>query len=459
MPELHLDPGRVSRLPSDDARLVQRTVPLGPVDPWSLLDAPQVSGEHLAAWHDPEEDRSFLALGRARVVRVHGESRFADADRALSEMAASRRGVAAELPFALAGFAFSPDERRTGPWADWGDGALWVPELLVHRQAGEHVAVLTASAPDAEARLGALRQRLDELLERAHDGAVPSPGRGVPEPRATEQRESWRRNVNQARAEMADGKLHKVVLARSEALHSPSGSFDAVATARALREGQEHCVSWMVRRHGGQAFVGATPEELVRLHGSHLRTVALAGTRSRGATPEEDEALGQELFASEKDRREQDLVVGAIAEALAPFTTGLDIPAVPEQALFRYVRHLRSTIRAEVRPQVSLLQLVESLHPTPAVGGLPRELALSTLTRLEAMDRGWYAGPLGWLSADGDGVFVVALRSALMRAGLAVAYAGCGLLAQSDADAEWDETGHKLRAVRQALRPGSMEIC
>jgi isochorismate synthase len=179
--------------------------------------------------------------------------------------------------------------------------------------------------------------------------------------------------------------------------------------------------------------------------------MALAGTGPRGATPEEDCALGQRLLADPKERTEHAVVVDAVREGLAEVSTRVVTEAEPRLHKLANVQHLVTPIRAQVQPGRGVLDLVERLHPTPAVGGYPRKRALEVIRQVEELDRGWYAAPLGWVDAQGQGEFVVGLRSALLRGDAATLFAGCGIVADSDPATELAEAGWKLRPILSAL--------
>ncbi len=452
-----------------DQRVVRVHLPLELDDPWAVLRSPVLEGRHLAAWASPNGERCFLAVGVARARHPEGPGRFQEAaqlwevlNQSLVELPWHADGVVEpELPCMVAGFAFSATgSTRSELWRGWGDSAMWVPELLFHRMNGRTRAALTAVVtPGDEGALERLEANFNTLSLLLREARTPRPAPVVAgknnmarSGREAAAWEAWQKRVEDARADMRDGRLQKVVLARTERFQPISAArFDPLATAVALRERQERCTTFCVRLPDGQAFVGATPEELVRLEGRELTTMSLAGTRSRGWDPHNDDDLGRELLSSAKDRREQSLVSDAIREALEPVVEELRIPEEPTVARFTDVQHLKTEIRATARPGVNLMSLVERLHPTPAVGGLPRQEALDWLDANEGLDRGWYAGPVGWVAPGGSGVFVVAIRSALLRGGEAAAFAGCGLVTRSDARAEWQETIFKLRAISQGL--------
>ncbi len=201
----------------------------------------------------------------------------------------------------------------------------------------------------------------------------------------------------------------------------------------------------------GHAFFGATPELLAAVEDGALRTAALAGSRRRGATHAEDDALAAELMATPKERHEHAVVVDALREMLAPMARSLDIPDTPTLYRLSNIQHLYTPVRAQLDAGYHALDVVERLHPTPALGGYPRAEAIDAIKRLETVERGWYASPVGWIDPNGDGTFAVAHRSAVSAGDSARLYAGAGIVADSDPDREWEETGLKFKPLLEAL--------
>jgi salicylate biosynthesis isochorismate synthase/menaquinone-specific isochorismate synthase len=189
----------------------------------------------------------------------------------------------------------------------------------------------------------------------------------------------------------------------------------------------------------------------VRRQGQRATTVALAGSIARSADPAVDDHLGERLLRSDKDREENAIVARRIALALRPHAVW--VTAAPEPALVRVanIQHLATPIRAQLAGAATALELAGALHPTPAVGGEPRDDAIRLIPALEGIDRGWYAGTVGWTDSSGDGEFCVALRCALLRGRLARLYAGCGIVRDSDPAAELAETEVKLGALLPVL--------
>jgi isochorismate synthase len=243
--------------------------------------------------------------------------------------------------------------------------------------------------------------------------------------------------------------MEKVVLARAVQVQSEQ-PLDLPATLQRLRHDYPDTFVFAVA-NGGRTFFGASPERLASLRAGAVSAFGLAGSTARGATHVEDERLGQALLSSNKDLREHRLVVQTILEDLAALCTNLHAPEEPTLLKVRNVQHLFTPITGQLPGERDIFDLLARLHPTPAVGGRPRSTALAWIREHEQLDRGWYAGPVGWVNAHGEGEFAVALRSALADRQSATLFAGCGIVAASDPAREYAESQIKLKAILGAL--------
>ncbi len=436
------------------------------VDPWALLGHPELAQRQVFAWADDIADRCFLAVAVLRAFDLDGARRFVAAEDLVGELRSScfdvpwvgDTDIAQDAPLVVGGFSFESTEQRSGTWQGWADSTLWLPHALVQRHQGRAVLVVTErvdASSDATEVMDELRRNLERVhaaIERPHPAHPSEPALGGPSAgRDAADHASWTRRVQAARDTMTAGAFDKVVVARSESWQTRDGQrFDPFATAVALRERQARCTTFAFCREDGSAFVGATPELLVRLDGGQLCTTALAGTaRQDPDTPTSELAL--RLLGSAKDRHEQGLVTQAIEASLRPIADTLSIPDQPTIVELADVLHLETQIRGQLGAHHGLFELVGRLHPTPAVGGLPRQPALRWRAEHEGLDRGWYSAPMGWADAHGNGTFVVAIRSVLLRNGTATTFAGCGIVPESDPEAEWGETLSKLATVRHGL--------
>jgi salicylate biosynthesis isochorismate synthase/menaquinone-specific isochorismate synthase len=244
------------------------------------------------------------------------------------------------------------------------------------------------------------------------------------------------------------GEFAKIVLAREVEVHA-AAAHDPAAVLGVLREAFPGCYVFGVGR-GDAAFVAASPELLVRREGQRASTLALAGSIRRSADPAVDDHLGEQLLRSDKDREEQAIVARRIERTLRPRALWLTAPEEPVLVRMANIQHLATPIRAQLAAPIGAVDLAALLHPTPAVGAEPPEAA-SLIPALEGMDRGWYAGPVGWTDAAEDGEFCVALRCALLRGPVARCYAGDGVVRDSDPAAELAETEIKLEALLPVL--------
>jgi menaquinone-specific isochorismate synthase len=256
--------------------------------------------------------------------------------------------------------------------------------------------------------------------------------------------------VAEAVRRMRAGGLEKAALA-----HDLLAIDDAPLDARFLLRGlvRQYPTCWSFAVDG---LVGAAPEMLVRRTGGTVQSRVLAGTIWPGEDLGGDGDLAAALLGSVKDRREHALAVDSLADALRPLCAELRVPVTPEVISLRNVSHLSTDVDGTLHADApaSLLQLVAAAHPTAAVGGTPRDAAVALIAELEGMDRGRYAGPVGWVDGNGDGELGIALRCAQLDGPVARLYAGCGVVADSDPDTEVREAAAKMLAIRDALEDG-----
>jgi len=289
--------------------------------------------------------------------------------------------------------------------------------------------------------------RLRAAVERAQ-----TPDLATPRPLTTHDLRpaaDWMRLVAATAAGIRAGACEKVVLARGVEA-SADAPFDPTAALHRLRAAYPDTYVFALWRDG-RCFLGATPEQLAQVEDGRAHTAALAGSAPRGSSPEEDEALGKALLHSAKNGGEHAIVVAQVRDALRPHISHIHVAPAPRLLKLRNVQHLRTPIDAALAPGRCILDVIAALHPTPAVGGHPRAAALAAIRATEELDRGWYAGPIGWVGPDGGGEFAVALRSALVEGSRATLFAGCGIVADSDPQAEYDESCLKLQPMLRTL--------
>lgn len=437
--------------------LVSVTGEVEPVDACAAVFASRLASDSWLCWEQPDRGFALAALGTAHQVTARGGDRFDEVARQCLRLG---EGAVVDQPVGLpagagtvwtGGFAFDPGDAGSAPWSSFAPAAMALPELSLCRQGEATFLTLNAlvapgSDPDEvagrlEARLAGLRADplplLDpHLKERPSIRSVHPPG-------------DFEAAVSAATERIGDGELTKVVLAREVVVEAAS-AHEPAAVFGAMREQFPSCFCFCAGTPEA-AFVGASPELLVRRSGASAQTVALAGSTRRSSDPAVDDHLGEQLLRSDKNRREQRIVTERIVRALRPHAVWVEAAPDPELVKIANIQHLATPVIAQLAEPRSAVELAGLMHPTPAVGGEPRDRAMEAIGGLERMDRGWYAGPLGWMDATEDGEFCVALRSALLRDREARLYAGVGVVAGSDPAAELAETEVKLDALLPLL--------
>ena len=457
----------------DRARALGRSIALsvsepaeGGTDPLAVLariraDVSDGATPRHFYFEHPSQDYALAAGGRAAVhEEVNGsnaEDRFAKARRlvesAVLEAETWPLNGASAGALAIGGFSFF-EKVDAAQWPGFAPADLAMPQWAAIRQGqSARLLVQTAVAPRDEAT--AVQSRIAAALDRLRDAArnslsEPKPGTTrVQGMDPAEARGQWTQVVRTARDAIRQGQLRKVVLARPlDLVCTPAP--DPIQLLMRLRVAYPECYAFLADPGAGQVYLGATPERLARLEGGRVSLAALAGTFPRGATPEADAALKRLILESPKEREEHAIVVDAMREALAGLGN-LDIPDEPEVRALKNVWHLFTPITLVPMAETSLLDLLQRLHPTPAVGGLPRGPALDLMRRLESFDRGWYGAPLGWFNSRGEGEFVVTLRSGVVSGGRVRLFAGGGIVAESDPEREFEETRIKFQPLLSAL--------
>jgi len=438
--------------------LVSVTTEVEVTDPCAAVFASRLASDRWFCWEQPDRGFALAGLGVAHEASSRGEGRFADVaeeclrvsgDAVLEEP----RGLPAGAgPVWLGGFAFDPEGGSTPTWSSLAPASLVLPEVSLCRSGDRFFLTVNAVVQPGE-DVGRLGKRLASRLTGLRLDAPlplldphPTAHAGIRSARPPREFEAA---VEGATSRIAAGEMSKVVLAR-EVIVEAAAAHDPAAVFGAMREQFPACFCFCCGTPEA-AFIGASPELLVRRSGAGVSTVALAGSTRRSSDPAVDDHLGEQLLRSDKDRREQRIVAERIIRALRPHAVWVEAAPEPEVVKVANIQHLATPVVAQLAEPRSAIELAGMLHPTPAVGGEPWPAAASAIADLEGMDRGWYAAPVGWMDATEDGEFCVALRSALLRDREAHLFAGVGVVAGSDPAAELAETEVKLQALLPLL--------
>ena len=445
----------VDRALSRDKRtLVSVTREVDISDPCAAVFASRLASDRWFCWEQPDRGFALAGLGAAHEATSRGDVRFRDVARELSEI--RREALYDEPPGLpagagatwLGGFAFDPEGGGSSTWSSLAPASLTLPQLSLCRSGERTFLTLNAvvvPGDDADAVVAALGARLAGLRTDEPLPLLDPHPTAHAEIRSARPPGEFEAAVEGATSRIDSRAMTKVVLAR-EVIVSAGAAHDPAALFGAMRVQFPACFCFCVGTPEA-AFLGASPELLVRRSGASVSTVALAGSTRRSSDPAVDDHLGEQLLRSDKDRREQRIVSERIVRALRPHAVWVEAAAEPEIAKVANIQHLATPVIAQLAEPHSAIEMAGLLHPTPAVGGEPWPRAAAAISELEGMDRGWYAGPVGWMDATEDGEFCVALRSALLRDRNAHLFAGVGVVAGSDPAAELAETEVKLQAL------------
>lgn len=457
--------------PPGAPRLATVTIPAPDLRPEAFLR--HAAGVPRGFW--AREDRWVAHSGVVADVRVDADAGSHDPDDADRFATVARRAYALATDPMLApgstraprirfygGFAFREHHRAGGVWQAFPRALFVVPELELEGD-GSGDAWLRARAlvgpADAEGALARLRRRAESV--RAELAAIGEVVEGLPAVVSGRARsgspQAWDEIVARSLGAIEEGRISKAVLARTLDVRFER-SIDPADVVMHLWHRNRGSHVFLFQPRSGVSLMGAAPETVATLRDGVFHATAVAGSIRRGTNPREQAELAARLLASDKDRAEQRIALDDMVARLETVAHQIRAEPQPHVLALAGIQHLETEIRASAPAGVGVLDLLRILHPTPAVCGLPRDAALDVLAAGEPFERGWYAGPVGWFDADGNGVFAPALRTGVSNGNEWRLFAGAGIVRGSVPAAEWDETGIKFEPMLEALRAGGAVI-
>lgn len=386
-------------------------------------------------WSDRDGGFAVAGIGAARIVAGDTVEEF-DAHLESMRVLLARSDPGARF---FGGARFDPGTPQGDRWGPFGGYRFVLPEVELSRQGDECVLAYNAIVADdeAETSAGDALRGLRFDLNGALNGPLPAVHRND-----FPGEKDWCAAVERALGLCEAGQLEKIVLAR-ETEFTFAERVNPFAVLRHLEAHTSFSYHYCFQIDSDHAIVGASPERLYRRDRGRLLSEALAGTRPRAKDPIADDALGAELLDSDKERREHDFVAENIRALFDRVCDSVDANGEPELLRLRHCQHMLTRIEGRLREDVGDADLLRRLHPTPAVGGVPTDEALKTIAELEDFDRGWYAGPVGWIGSESS-EFAVAIRSGLVSANTVSVYTGAGIVPGSDPAEEWAEVESKI---------------
>ncbi|WP_148631038.1 isochorismate synthase MenF [Bacillus sp. E214] len=407
-------------------------------------------------WKDPDNELYLAGIGKAHKIQslTNGEKRFKDIKEewaALMESAIvngvnSGKGTG---PLCFGGFSFNSKNTEPGSnWSQFGSYLFYIPKFLITET--NHGSYLTSSIyltphmSDKEVRQ--FIEDRDAFLSMSDSGQKEMPAIIERQEHIVEE---WKQAILKSVEDIRNGQMEKIVLARELSLQFE----DEVPSYKVLENLmiQQNGSFIFGLESGDDCFIGASPERLIKKEGPAVFSACLAGSTPRNEDEEIDFALGNELLNDDKNRSEHQFVVNMIKEAMEEHCIEINIPDAPVLMKLKNIQHLYTPVNCVSLPGTSVLDFVELLHPTPALGGSPRNIAMEKIEKYEGMDRGFYAAPIGWIDIYGNGDFSVGIRSGLLKKDKASLYAGCGIVEKSNPESEYMETKVKFKPMLSAL--------
>ncbi len=400
----------------------------------------------------PVENFKIIGVDEVLTISENGDGRFAITDKRIKEWKNSLYNNWNEVPIQrvplfLGGMKFTT-EHSDEDWQDYNDSTWFVPELIIVEENLKTYLLFNfiLQGSNREPLIKKLQTKLEKLFS-FNDQLNPTNNIKIlkSEGDSPKDKKRWKQLVSEGLNKISENQIDKIVFARKVDLylsHEP----DFSSIMEKLRTNYPDCYSF-IYHHGKSTFFGASPEKLAKFSNGKIEIDALAGSAPRGITPEEDSKLEQNLLNDKKNLSEHNIVIDHIKNSLAKLTNNLQIENLCSIKKLANIQHIWSRVVATPSPESSMILTLKELHPTPAVCGFPKEEALHFLKKLEGYKRGLYAGIIGWFNLNEEGEFAVAIRSALFSNNKLTAFAGCGIVEDSDPESEFKETELKLKPI------------
>lgn len=437
-----------------DYRFFTETIEIGRIAPLSFLEAGNSDyREKHFYWQNANRTLSIVGLGHAEVITsTEDDKRFSEVSKRWNELCSvlikEKKDIA---PVLFGGFSFDPKSIKGAEWDGFPSAYFVVPSFQLTSKNGQtfiSINLITTSS-NAVDEFDALREERDRLI---HIAEVNEFGTSVKPTVSTIEevdKDFYLKAVRDVTDQINNGEAEKVVIARSLQMNFDQ-EVSSVSALHHITSEQQESYHFGLQRYG-QLFFGATPERLIEITNGKAYSACVAGSSKRGKTATEDRILGEELLNDDKNREEHHYVVNMISNVFNQNCFDVSMPNEPKLMRIRDIQHLFTSIEGKLKSGTDIFKLVEELHPTPALGGVPTKKALEVIRREEQLDRGYYAAPIGWTDSDGNGEFAVAIRSGLLDGDKAYLYAGGGIVADSEPQQEYEETWVKFRPVLRAL--------
>ena len=428
------------------AQLVSWTKKIEPLSLVQAFDSLESFNMNRLFWSNSEQTFMLLGFGTAKEIVVT-ENRFKQLEEEWIQLVSQAvvynpyddQGTGLTV---LGGMSFDPLRKRSELWRNYPTSQLTVPEYLIVYENDQYYFTINRYV-DKQTDIEAIVEEINDIKRTVRDERKTE--RNVEQKivyQMEKSPEQWMKSVRKAVDTINNKEAEKIVLARELRIKLNNRVNVGLLIEKLMNTQRQSYI--FAYEQGKDCFVGASPERLVQLKGESMLSTCLAGTAPRGKDEVEDEKIANDLLNDTKNREEHDHVVKMIRSSIEPFCYNINIPNEPVILTLRNLQHLYTPVTATLKNGVTVFNLIEVLHPTPALGGVPRDKALQFIREEEQFDRGWYGAPIGWLDYKGNSEFAVAIRSGLVQSNEVSLFAGCGVMGDSDPETEYEETAVKF---------------
>lgn len=432
-------------------QFVSYTKQIEQIDPINVFEAAKRLNKERMFWTSTSEQFYIVGIGKAYEL-IAMENRFSESKKKLNMLLEEAfiynpYKVEGTGIVAIGGMSFDPKRERSKLWRNFQPSQFTVPEYLFTIKDNQTFLTMTTEViPYGSMESYLLKwKKAHELLNKQ----INMPEAAYITAKSEIQKEKWLSSVKKATEIIKENKAKKIVLAREMRVKlNKQAEVSPILKKLINRQVNSYVFAF---EKGRDCFIGATPERLVKLNGNKLLSTCLAGTAPRGKTKKEDEQVSAQLMKDRKNRKEHDYVVQMIRRSIENYCTNIKIPTEPTIYPLKNLHHLYTPVTATLKNEYSIFNIIEKLHPTPALGGEPREASLTFIRENESMDRGWYGSPIGWLDHQQNGEFAVAIRSGLIQDDEVSLFAGCGVMKDSNPQMEYEETNIKFLPMLTVL--------
>lgn len=402
-------------------------------------------------WSHPDQGHSILGYGERIRLVAHGQQRFQSLQHQYKSLSGQWYGGHEAMPKAFLGYAFDPLSLMTEHWCDLPNTQLSIPQISVetfHQDSNITINFDHRHNQDSTQFLSALKTHLQKLVQTPAE-SKPEPVIHINSTEATPNKTQWQRLSEQAIQLIRQQQLDKLVFSRKLSLIADS-AFSSQQLLDKLGKHYPTCTIIACARNDLQ-LIAATPERLLSLNQGHISCDAIGGTLDINDQPCYVDLMRGQSSSASKLLHEHAIIVDHIRTKLEPLCPQLELPVAPSLMKLQHLYHLQTRINGQIDDSVSLFDLIEQLHPSPAIGGQPHQPAMQWIQQNEAYDRGWYTGGFGWMDNNQQGEISVLLRCALIKNRQLDLFAGAGLVAESNANSEWHETELKMKTILELI--------